>query len=98
MWIGVCDFPLWAVCSHRDLPVARSKPTAFHSCADSGGEDRSPPKYSPFFGPSALPVLTAVVTNTLPSQTMGLDQPSPGMSAVQATFSVADHWSGSDSP
>ncbi len=40
------------------------------------------------------PEFTAEVTNTRPRATIGDDQPRPGISATQATFSVVDHFVG----
>jgi hypothetical protein len=42
------------------------------------------------------PLLTAVVTNTRSRQTMGDDQPRPGIDTAQPTFFVADQDTGSD--
>ena len=45
----------------------------------------------PVDGALKAPLFTADVTNTRSRQTIGDDQPRPGTSATQATFSVVDH-------
>src|SRR6187397_1204234 len=52
----------------------------------------------PVEGALKLPAFTAEVTNTTSFQTMGEDQPRPGISDTQATLLVADHWVGRVEP
>src|SRR5918992_2071609 len=52
----------------------------------------------PVDGALNAPGLTAVVTNTRSRQTMGEDQPRPGMSTLQATFVVVDQCCGRTGP
>ena len=68
------------------------------SSSTLGGSKRLPPMYKPFLGASSSPRLTAVVRNTRSPQTIGDDQPRPGTSVFQATFSVADQRSGRFGP
>src|SRR5580658_4932383 len=51
--------------------------------------------YRPFLGASPPPLLITLVTKILSPHTIGDDQPEPGTSTFQTTFSVADHLSGS---
>src|SRR5882724_4028553 len=81
-------------CSHWTLPVGRSTHSSFHWWSVRGVSFLSPPKYKPFFAGSTSPELMAVVRNTRSPQTIGEDQPRPGISTFHATFSVADQWSG----
>src|SRR5687768_4445270 len=50
----------------------------------------------PVDGALNAPGLIADVTNTRSRQTIGDDQPRPGNSTAHATFSVVDHFCGSD--
>src|SRR5438093_12957279 len=82
------------MCSQRTLPDPKSRQRTFHSCSGRGASRRAPPKYSPFLGGSTWPELIAVVRNTFSPQTIGDDQPRPGISVFHETFSVLDHRSG----
>src|SRR6266446_2316412 len=82
------------MCSQRTFPEVKSRQSTFHSCSGRGASRRSPPKYNPFFGGSTSPELIAVVRNTFSPQTIGDDQPRPGISVFHETFSVLDQRSG----
>ena len=59
------------------------------------GAGRSPPKYKPFCGASVSPPGTTDVMNTRSPQTIGDDQPWPGIAVFHRTFFVVLQVSGS---
>src|SRR5262245_43046369 len=89
-----CGFPLCAVFSQIIFPVFQSRQRTRYWWLPGGILPTTSAMYSPLRGGLVFWSLTTAVRKILSPQTIGDDQPRPGMPVFQATFLVVSQVSG----